>query len=455
MRQRPGLPTERSRIDLSFPPTVRTTSASLVAAIALTSCSHSFASMQAQRVVTVVEGDEPHYWVTGSLGFAAEGHGARLSRADFPETSSEPDWAFEANMFPGAHVIELGGVTYLITHGGSVYRRQGVGWQRTRGVVPAEYEGSPVQVDRVLLAPDGRALIHVHAQSLFFANQVALEGGPMPSEPMPKYIWSLGFVRGRLTGTSYDGERRAIFERAAPQQWDVRGVLPIGASEVLAVIPFGENGLAAATYHGLHVVDGPGDRTPTRFVRATDLADLRKLAPAVVAEPTLARGPTPTTQPSLTIATDGPATPEVSAPAPAPGARPPDAPPAPTSPSPTVAAPESPASTPRGLLAASSPPATPEREQGGGPSIEGAFLLPSGRAALSIEPAAGTDAGILVLDATRAQFFRCDILGARRIIGVVEAGDHLLAISSEGAVAVLFRDRPCSEPQPPIIVAER
>jgi hypothetical protein len=413
-------------------------------ALALTACSHSFASMQAQHVVTLSQGDEPHYWVTGSLGFAAEGRGARLTRADFPETSSEPDWAFEASMFPGAHVIEVGGVTYLITHGGSVYLRVGQAWARTRGAVPSESTGWPAQVDRVLLAPDGRALIHVHAQSLFFADKTALEGGPMPSEALPKYIWSLGFVRGRLTGTSYDGERRAIFEREGPSQWSVRGVLPGDASEVLAVIPVGEQGLAAATYYGLHVVDQAGVRTPTRFVRADALADLSKRAPPTAVVPVAMP------RPGLTVATDGPDDPS---PAHDPSPAPPT--PAPMGP-PAVATPEPPAGSTAGVLvAAESPPATPERHRLGGPPIEGAFLLPSGRAALSVKGTDSTDPGVVVLEGARATFLRCDILAVRRVIGVVEAGESLLAISSEGAVAVLFRDRPCREPQAPVIVAER
>lgn len=393
--------------------------------------------MQAQQVITVSGGAEPHYWVTGSLGFAAEGRGARLTRADFPETPGEPYWAFEANMFPGAHVVTLGGATYLITHGGSVYRREGVAWARTRGAIPPDSGGGPAQVDRVLLAPDGRALIHAHSQALHFADAAGLEGGSLSSETMPKYIWSLGFVRGRVTGTSYEGQRRAIFEREAPQQWSVAGVLPADASEVLGVIPFGELGLAAVTYHGLHIVDRTGLRAPTRFMRADELADLSRIAPAAPVVPVAAP------RPGLTVATDAPGD-QVSAPS------------GPNEAAPRTVATDGPPSrtAPRGLVAPESPPLKSERERLGGPPIDGVFLFSSGRAAISVKATDDSDPGVIVLDGARATFLRCDLLAVRNIVGVVEAGDRWLAISREGGVTVLSADRRCTEPQAPMIVRD-
>ncbi len=390
----------------------------VAAAMMASGCSSSFAIMQAQHVA-IDPADGAHFWVTGSLGFVAEGRGVRLSRADFPESSDEPDWAFEANMFPGAHVVTQGGRTYLVTHGGSVFRRERREWRRLRTHVPSESPDWPVQVNQVLASPDGELIIHAHAQRLWHAGGQVLEQGGMRPEEMPKYIWSLAFVRGRIVGTSYDGDLRAIFERVAPAEWEVRGVLPSRASDVLAVVPFGERGLAAVTYYGLHVVDEPGIRVPTRFVRIDDLVDLRMRAPT---QPPSAR--------PLVVAGDAPSAPLESggdAPTPSPEALP----------SPVVAAPRAPAQA--------------ERERTDGAPIQGAFVLPSGSAALVVGAKTGTVPGVVLLGSDGAHFFPCDLLSARRIIGVVERSDRLLALSSVGSVGELFPEGQCTEPQPPLL----
>jgi hypothetical protein len=360
--------------------------------VASAACGSSGAWLRAQHV-DVVPGDGSRYWVTGSLGFAAEGRGAALTRGDFPESSDEPDWAFEAWMFPGAHVVTQRGRAYLVTQGGSIFRREGRAWRPLPTHVPSDSEDWPVQVDDVLVSPDGQdVLIHAHAQRLWHAGGEVLERGGMRAEEMPKYIWSLAFVRGRIVGTSYEGERRAIFERVSPSKWEVRGVLPVGASEVLAVVPFGEHGLAAVTYYGLHVVDEPSVRAPTRFVRAGDLVDLRAPVPE---GPRASQG--------LVVAVD-----------------------------PT-------------------PASETEASQTDGGPIRSAFVLPSGRAALVFGGTSRAGHGVVLLGGAGARFYRCDLLSVRRVVGVVEEADHLLAISSAGSVAVLFSDGPCTEPQPPLI----
>ncbi len=394
-------------------------------ALAAFACSPVPPSSTVQRVV-VVDPTAPSYWLTGSFGFVAAGEGTRLSRLDFPASSAEPDWAYEASMFPGAHPVVAQGETLLVTHGGHVLRRAQGGWQQVGGRLPGEY-GDSTQVDQVLVEADGKLWVHVHGQLLLRASALGLLRGELTQEQMPKYIWNLHLIDGVLHGVSYEGEQRAIFVRTAPGKWAPRALLPASASEPFALGSSFDGGIVAVTAYGLHAA--PKGSTATRFLPGREIADLSGVAPLVVAGGSLTereqapqqQPPQPQQQP---VERDGSA-----------GA-----------PALSAATSFDPASLP-GLLASGTAGAAPN---GSEVPIAAAFQLVSGRLALVMN-ATGSVPGIALVGPEPTRLHRCDLLRARRVVGVVERSDGLLAITSRGSVLELGSRGACSEAQPPLL----
>lgn len=369
---------------------------------------------QAQTVSGLAAHGE-HYWVVGRYGFAAEGRGAVLHRADFPETSRTPGWAWEASSGLAGHVVELGGVAYLISEGGEVFRRQGGAW----GALPTRFSsdsGPPdedvAQVDDVLVTPDGRVLVHVHATQLYWADRGGLERGVLQREELPHYFTWLGFAHSRLHGIGWDGDLRAVFARDAKGSWSKVTSIPKGADEPKAVVALVDGRVAVVLDGELRAIDPGGD------LRTIPLVDL------------LAGN-----RPALVMAAE-----EASAPS---------SPPSPSPPPSQPMGPPQPTPSPRRPDLAIAADALPPRA-----TIQLVLRVGPGRYALVLGEKFGSAETIVILGAGPTRVVSCDILRVRRAIGVVEAPDRIYVPTQRASVVEIRGNGACSEPQVPLLPDE-
>jgi hypothetical protein len=385
---------------------------------------------EAQFASAVALGTD-RYWVVGRYGFAAEGRGPYLHRADFPETSATPEWAWESmggTDMPGGHVVELVGRTYLFTAGSEVFRRDPAGWSpvavrfSTNDNPPGEDQA---QINQVLVTPTGDALVHVHATELYWVDGAGIERGLMKREKLPHFFTWLGFVHGTLHGVGWEGDDRAVFARADVDQWTKVVVFPKKMGQPEGVVPL-EDGRVGVVVDGALVEVGAGGS-----VRVVPISEL-------VAE---------TTRRPLVVAGDAPA------------------------PGPNVAAPEPLSADPDVPTPSQAPARTPNRPPDSQGARQPQILAPQkeerrrvqrvlgvgpDRYALGIATGYGSVDTLVILGESKGTWsrrvVRCDILGARRPIGVIEAdGGTVYVPTHRGSVVEIRTDGACGESQPPLL----
>lgn len=395
-------------------------------AVALLGCGPpSWLTTQATRVEPSSDGG--HYWVTGTLGFVAEGKGTSLRRLDAPWPSDDPGYALEE----GGRVVKISGRTYLFTHGGGILRKGGLGWEELEIRVPPESDfWDAAQVDDVFLVPDGRVLIR-SMQRVLFATANDIERGTFQIAQLPRYYDWFGTFDGKLVGTSYDGNnRRAVFvytrgDIADAASWEVVARLPANTADAYVVAPLAHGGYGVVTSHGINLATPDG--VETRFLTLDDLVPV-KGRPDPPKPASVSRSP-------LVVATDDPsAAPSADGQAERP------------EPAPVVAA--DPIDALSAALARRVRSADGERTDG--VSIQGAQLLASGRLAMWPYQDSGTIPGVAVLGREGARYFACDILSVRHVAGVIEAKEGLWVVTTEASVLELHGDGTCTEPQVPL-----
>lgn len=379
----------------------------------------------AAQVASAVTIGADRYWVVGRYGFAAEGRGASLHRADFPETGNTPDWAWESTSseLEGGHVVELSGRIYLLTAGSEVFRRDPTGWHAvpTRFTTNDNPPGEDrAQIDDVLVTPEGKALVHVHADELYWIDADGLERSVMKREALPHFFTWLGFVQGRLHGVGWGGDDRVVFARESAGRWSKVVVVPKALGTPDGVFPL-EDGRLGIVLGGAVIASGP------EGLQVVPVADLL---------------PRPPFQPLVVATDDVPAGASVAAPATGPELVDPA-----QVPGPAARSSPAPSSAQRQPIAveASSP-----REK-----VQRLLRVAPDRYALVVgEGCEGADT-LILLGGGRRRVVRCDILRVRRAIGVIEAKDGTVYVPTSRASVVEIRpDGACGEPQIPLLPDE-
>jgi len=211
-------------------------------------------SQPARHAEQAADAGQGRAWVTGNNGYAAFFDGVALSRRDYPQKQGSS--AYETASIAAARVVLRDGVPFLFTRPGEVFSWSG-SWQKLP-VRLAAADGPDVQVDEVLLLPDGRWAVYLHARTLLLASHEDLLASRFAVERTPSYLSWVGLIGGKIHGAGWDasGNRRAALRLDGPGVWKT---WPLPADQVHGLIRTPGAELAAVVSDGLLVFEREGE----------------------------------------------------------------------------------------------------------------------------------------------------------------------------------------------------